>query len=729
MVQTVNAILPITNETINLNTWLIQLEQHYDEKGVALIRQSYQFMQLSCEHHNNIQILLTEGIATANTLLNVDADHESICAALLNITLHHSDITMEDISEHINPRIAKLAHDSLQMDTLGNLQNSSHLNIDNFRQMLLTMVDDVRVVLIKLAQSCSQLRSLDEADQLTQRQAAKQALMIYAPLANRLDIINIKWELEDLAFRYLEPNTYKQLAKQLNERRIDRERYVKHFIQDLSQDLNELDIQHEIYGRAKHIYSIYKKMQRKDVPFEEIYDITAVRILVDSIEDCYKALSIVHAKWQHVPQEFDDYITTPKPNGYQSIHTVAIDPKAHKYVEIQIRTHAMHEYNEMGSAAHWSYKEGGHQTSSIEKKVAWLRQLLEWQKEFLDDSELPDELKHNIAEDRVFVFTPNGDVISLPQGATPLDFAYHIHSDIGHQCRGAKIGGKLVPLTYRLQTGERIEVLTAKNNQPSRDWLNPNAGYLASPRARAKVVSYFRKLDHEHNFTAGQAILEKELKRANAKNIDLTELAKHLQLRNSDELYLALGSGTVRPSQINALLQAKPEEKAIADTEDKIKLAIGKNKAKKQTSIQVEGVDDLLTQIAGCCKPLPGDDIVGYITQGHGITIHRDQCNILNKLQEQQPERIIEVSWGDHTHSHYTADVRVEAKDRPDLLRDVTTILSQNKINLLDVKIHRSKRVQGVTLDLTLELPDMSQSKTLINKLGQINAVDVCKRL
>ncbi len=721
MVQAVTAILPTINGQINLDLWLATIERDYPAKGAEIIRQAISFAQINGEDINTDfnESCLEEGIEIANVLLNIKSDYESIAAAIIYPTLRYTDLTEEDITEHFDKRIGKLVAGVEKLGEMGRLGNTSSSLIDNLRQMLLTMVDDVRVVLIKLAERCFVMRNLDDISSYEQQQAAKQTMHIYAPLANRLGISEIKWELEDLSFRYAEPDTYRKLAKQLNTRRIDREHYIQEFMSTLSSKLNADDIKHEISGRAKHIFSIYKKMQRKDVPFEEVYDAFALRVLVQDVEECYKVLSMVHSSWDHVPEEFDDYVTTPKPNGYQSIHTVAIGPDK-KNIEIQIRTHDMHEKNEMGVAAHWMYKEGGKSKAGFEDKVAWLRQLLDWQQELVEQEELPEALMQGVTEDRVYVFTPGGDVISLSQGATALDFAYHIHSDVGHRCKGAKTNGKIITLTEPLKTGDKVEVITGKESKPSRDWLNPNSGYLKTPRARAKVHSWFKKQDFDHNKVEGEAILDRELKSHDWKNVNLEDVAKSFRLKNRDELTAALGNGDVRIPQLQqaVMRQLKIDTDATQTIDELPKLKAIKSQSK--SGVIVEGVGDLLTHIAGCCKPLPGDTIVGYVTQGHGVTIHRDDCPTILKTQAESPERVLDVSWGQASVKGHTIDVIIEALDTTSLLRDVTAIMSQEKINIADLKLSRNHKNQTGKIYLRLEISNIEQWDKLLKQLQQV---------
>lgn len=725
MVQTVTAILPTTDGQLNIDLWLRKLSTHYSSHAIKVIGQALSFVQLNSGDALSAyqNTCLQTGIEIANILISVKADHESICAAILYPSLQCTDLAVDDIGEHFGKHQAKLVNGVDKLSHISHFGNTSSLLIDNLRQMLLTMVDDVRVVLIKLAERCVAMRNLDDMSVYEQQQTAKQTNTIYAPLANRLGISELKWELEDLCFRYYEPEHYRQLAKQLKQRRVQREQYIQTFIDLLSSHLKQANIAHDIKGRAKHIYSIYKKMQRKQVSYEEIYDAFAIRVLTDSIEDCYQVLSIVHTQWQHVAEEFDDYIATPKGNGYQSIHTVAIGPEG-RAIEVQIRTHEMHEKNELGVAAHWLYKENASSSNAaFEQKVAWLRQLLDWQQEMVEHEGIPEHLAKQSHDARVYVFTPGGDVISLNQGATALDFAYHIHSDIGHRCRGAKANGKIITLTQPLNTGDRIEIITSKESKPSRDWLNPHSGYLHTARAKSKVHSWFKKQDVQQHISEGQLILDRESKRHDWKAVNFDDVAKRFHLKSRDELITALGNGDIRVNQLQTIVRqiTQPTPQETDELPELPKLR--KPKKSSNSAITVDGVDDLLTQIAGCCKPLPGDPIVGYITQGKGITIHQQSCTNIQQAKKQTPERIVSAEWTQTDTARQLSSLVVEASDTPDLLRDITAIMSQEKINIIDLKMTRDKKQQLIRFYLSVELNSTKQLNKLLLQLRQLNNV------
>ncbi|MGL6004769.1 GTP diphosphokinase, partial [Aeromonas sobria] len=503
--------------------------------------------------------LLVRGVEMAGILLMLSMDLGTLKAAIIYPFVEAGLISQERMDEDFGPKIAKLVEGVLEMEAIRSLQTlhrseTSPEQVDNVRRMLLAMVEDVRAVVIKLAERIACLREAKKADEETRVLMAQEITNIYAPLANRLGIGQLKWELEDLAFRYLHPDTYKQIAKQLDEKRLDRERYIREFVQSLRDGLKEAGVEAEVNGRPKHIYSIWRKMQKKHLEFNELFDVRAVRVVTKRLQDCYAALGIVHTHFHHIPREFDDYVANPKPNGYQSIHTVVVGPEG-KTVEIQIRTDQMHQDAELGVAAHWRYKEGAHavnKANNFEDKIEWLRKLLAWQEDLSESGSLLEDLRSQVFEDRVYVFTPKGDVIDLPAGATPLDFAYHVHSMIGHRCIGAKIDGRIVPFTYALQTGDQVEVITQKEPNPSRDWMNPNSGFLRSSRARAKVATWFKKLDRDKNIVAGRELFEKELDRHNLSmsKIDKGNMLRRFNQESTDDLLAGIGSGDIRINQV-----------------------------------------------------------------------------------------------------------------------------------------------------------------------------------
>jgi len=512
----------------------------------------------------------------------------------------------------------------------------------------------------------------------------------------------------------------------LDERRIDREQYIANFVSQLQSELEKAGIEAEVTGRPKHIYGIWKKMRRQGKNFHQIFDVRAVRIMADEIKDCYAALGIVHTLWQYIPGEFDDYIATPKENNYRSIHTAVIGP-AGKTVEVQIRTRDMHQQSEFGIAAHWRYKEGARSDAGFDEKIAWLRQLLEWKDEVAEASDFVDHFKSEVFADRVYVFTPKGNVIDLPRGATPLDFAYHIHTEVGHRCRGAKVNGHIVPLTYTLHTGEKVEVLTVRKGSPSRDWLNGYLGYLQTSRARAKVQQWFRHQDYDNNVISGRASIERELKRLGYSDIGHERLAQQLGHKDVEDFFAAAGRSDIRPAQLLGALKAL----TTVDTEvrEPVKAPRARIHTGRQGSFKVEGVGNLLTQMARCCNPLPGDPIVGYITRGRGVSIHRSDCSNILRYQADQSERLVEVSWGGEADETYPVDVSLTAYDRYGLLHDITGLLSNENVNVLAIESSTDKVQHVAHMKITIEISDIGKLSRVLAKLEQLpNVTDVQRR-
>ncbi|WP_392566490.1 GTP diphosphokinase [Utexia brackfieldae] len=688
--------------------------------------------QLTC-FHNAIEMI--EILST----LNMDVD--SLCAALLFPFLEAKVIRYDDLKEDIDKQIVQLASGVIRMKGIGQLRairngSATPEQIDSIRRMLLAMVKDFRSVIIKLAERIMFLRDMLGATEEERILAAKECENIYAPLANRLGIGQLKWELEDFCFRYLHPDEYRVIAKKLQEKRIDRERYIDHFVRHLQALMDADQIKAEVYGRPKHIYSIWRKMQKKSLSFDQLYDIRAVRVIADRIEDCYAALGIIHSHYKHIATEFDDYVANPKPNGYQSIHTVILGP-TDKTIEIQIRTKQMHNDAELGVAAHWKYKEGStDKMTAYDQRIIWLRKLLAWQEEMSDSTEMRDEIRSQVFDDRVYVFTPKGDVVDLPSGSTPLDFAYHIHSDIGHRCIGAKIGGRIVPFTYILQMGDQIEVITQKQPNPSRDWLNPSLGFVNSSRARAKIQAWFKKQDRDKNIQAGRQILDNELSQIGISVKDVEKLLiDRYNAHSFDEVLASVGGGDIRINQLVNYVNTKLN-KPTAEQEDEAALKQLNQKAENSQQrnqraggqIIVEGLGNLMYSIARCCSPIPGDDIVGFITQGRGISIHRANCEQLIELKGHAPERIVDAVWGSEQDTSYQLIVRIVAHDRSGLLRDITTILANEKVNVLGVSSRTDTKQQTATIDMDMQVYNQEALNRVLSKLNQLPDVIEARR-
>ena len=587
---------------------------------------------------------------------------------------------------------------------------------ETLRKMLLAIVADVRLVTVRLADQLQRMRSAKTLPEGEQHRAAMETRVIFAPLANRLGIWHLKWELEDLSFRFLEPTTYRDIAAGLQERREEREGRIAEVIEWLKKGLDAEGIKATVEGRPKHIYSIWRKMQRKDVGLNEIFDMSAVRILVDNISDCYTVLGMVHGHWAYIRGEFDDYIANPKGNFYRSLHTAVIGPDEQP-LEVQIRTWEMHEHAEKGVAAHWRYKEGGASDPAFEKKINWLRQLLEPTEESENDREFVERLRVEIFEDRVYAVTPDGDVVDLPAGATPLDFAYHVHTEVGHHCRGARINGRMVPLTYKLVNADKVDIITSRSAQPSRDWLIPQRGYLASPRSRSKVRSWFRRLDQDVNRRQGKAMLEKELQKLGV-HPNLVELAEQFKLAEIEQLYLAVGAGDITLAAItHAIERARP-------VADELPTGIASRRSARRVrqaeGIIVSGVGELMTHMARCCRPVPPESIGGYITQGRGVSVHRLDCNNFLRLQTEHPERSIAVDWGTPPESGFIVDVRVEAYDRQGLLRDISMLLADQNVDILGNTTRTDKSTHTAIIEMTLSITGLDQLSRILHKIGSL---------
>jgi GTP pyrophosphokinase len=713
--------LPSNNVNFCIDTWLQAFVQQYSSEQLQLIKQA-------CEHL--LHVLPAEAshsLAIASILAELKLDHETVCAAILYEPLSKTKTSQDNIEQQFNSSIRQLLAGVLRLDTLRDLQKriDTKSQNDNLRKMLVAMVDDARVVLIKLAERLQTMRKAMDYEPAQRRLIAEEVNEIYAPLANRLGVWQLKWELEDLAFCYLQPDIYTAIATAISARHIERNQFIQQAMDTLRHRLQNMDmVNFELSGRAKHIYSIYKKMQRKEVSYQEIYDASAIRVLVPEVADCYLVLSVVHDLWPQITHEFDDYISHPKANGYRSIHT-AVQGSDNNNLEIQIRTFQMHEEAELGVAAHWAYKEGkSHKPKQLDK-LSWLRQVLEWQKEWLNKQPLQPDAES--FDEQVYVFTPSGDVIALPQGATPLDFAYTIHSQIGHRCKGAKVNGNIVPLTYKLQTGEQIEILTAKLPNPSRDWLSPHSAYIATHRARTKIQQWFKLQDYDQHVAEGHEQLAKELARFSMPVLNLDELAGKMHFNNAKELYAAIGSGSLRLSQVSAMLtqlsqQAQPKNTAINKPSRHKKAS-----SNQHSLVNIDGMANLLTHLAGCCKPVLGDTIIGYITHGHYVSIHRKNCP--NMASHQGDSRLIEVDWNSLADYRYAVDLQILAHDRPGLLRDISATLSTAKINIAALNLATSKTEVTAKINVTVEVMNNEQLETAISALKHMVVVTEVKRL
>ena len=600
--------------------------------------------------------LLQHALGAASILVGMNMDYETIGATILHAVPEYLDDWAEKLEKDFGTNVKMLVEGISRMEQIQQFseirspdkkdkkKGDDVQQIESLRKMLLAMVQDIRVVLIKLAERTQTLRCLSGASEDQQKLIAQQTRSIFAPLANRLGVWQLKWELEDLSVRYLEPELYKKVAKLLDERRVDREQYIADVVTRLKQALSQAGIPAEVTGRPKHIYSIINKMKRKQVDFSELYDVRAVRILVDDIKGCYTALGLVHDLWPPIDGEFDDYIAHPKTNNYRSLHTAVIGPRG-LALEVQIRTHEMHQHSELGVAAHWRYKEGGKSDTGFDEKIAWLRQILEWKEDLAGKGDMQEQFKNELFHDQVYVLTPQGKVIDLPKGATPVDFAYTLHTDLGHRTRGAKVDGSIVPLNYKLQNGQRVEILTIKQGAPSRDWINPSLGFLQSPRARAKVRAWFKDQNFDESVAQGRTQLDRKLHRLGVTSINQEKLAQRLHFNKLEDLLAAIGRNEITQRRIAVAIQEELPTKVIETAKSKVFRPA--TQLASTADITVGGVNNLMTRIAKCCNPALGDAIVGYVTRDRGITIHRKDCAFMLHLTESRRNRKLTAQWGE----------------------------------------------------------------------------------
>lgn len=689
-----------------------------------------------CRTHGGVRRLSGEALAehlfsVGEILAGIGVDAAALVAALLH-EAPGAAIPRQDLLDGFGDEVVRLIDEIGRVTGLAakrpvgiGLEHALQTaQAEELRSLLLAMVADPRVVLIKLADCLDNVRRLRNFPPERANEIATDSRDIYAPLANRLGIWQIKWELEDLVFRHLEPEAYRKLARYLDERRSDRETYIADVMALLRGELAKAGIEAEVNGRPKHLFSIWRKMQRKGLGFHELFDIRAVRILVKDVPQCYGALGVVHSLWHHIPKEFDDYIANPKENGYQSLHTAVMGPGG-RTLEVQIRSHDMHRRSELGVASHWRYKEGARFDPVIEQRIAQLRQLVEG-KEADDAGELLERFNPDIDRHRVYVFTPKGKIMDLPLGATALDFAYAIHTEVGHRCRGAKVDGRIVPLTEPLNNGCTVEVLLGQEPIPNRNWLSPHLGYLATSRARNKVRHWFNQRDHDANLAAGKAAFERELHRLGVEEPNRERLLDRFHVRSFDELLAALGRGVISTGQIATALgdqvfpAAEPVLPALkSSTADKSRAG----------AVQVAGVGNLLVQMANCCKPVPPEPIVGFITRGRGVTVHRKDCQNLLNLSDEERVRLVDVQWSGQPDVSYTVDIQLVAYDRQGLLRDITALLSQERVNVLGINSRTDRSAHQAYVDISLEVGDAGRLSCLLERLGQLpNVVEARRR-
>lgn len=715
--------------------WLAQLAGHRDAADVERIRAALaEAGRLYGERRDagDAQLLLAQ-LQTASIVDDLQLDGDSLIASLLAeapACEGYDDAAMRQRFGDAVPHMIELLWRLRELAS-ASLEDVGESQLEKLRRMVLDQADDVRVILIGLARRVQLMRQLKYLPEPQQRAIATQTQRIHAPIANRLGVWQLKWELEDLSLRFLHPDDYQRIARALEGKRAERQAFIADVKQRLRRECEAHGFRIEISGRPKHIYSIWKKMQRKQVDFEQIFDVRAVRVMVDTVAQCYEVLGIVHGLWQPIPGEFDDYIARPKANGYKSLHTAVVGDDG-RPLEIQVRTRDMHEHAERGVAAHWRYKESRGMDLELERRIEWLRGWLE-QAEDGEGGALPQELGAADAEfeaRRIYVFTPNNEVMELPRGATALDFAYGIHTSVGHRCRGAKADGRIIPLTQPLESGQHVEILTVKEESPSRDWLNPHSGYLVTNKAKNRIRAWFKQQDHDEHVSIGRHSLDREIARLGVPRPDLVELAGHFKHKTADELLAAIGRGDLSPVQV-ANVQVQQSE---PDADEVIPVKARRRAAKRKpgsSQVVVEGVGELLTQMAKCCKPVPFDPVVGYITKGRGITVHRQNCPVVRKLDEAGRARLVKVQWVDApAESTFLVDIQVYAGDRKGLLRDITSVFANADIDVLGVKTQSDRREDKASMRFTVEVRDMGQLSRVMEHLAQVpDVLDVRRQV
>lgn len=709
---------------MQLKDLINKIKIYMEDPDIALIKRAYKYAEKA--HSNQFRVsgepFIEHPLGVAYILADLELDIISIAGALLHDVVEDTEITSEDIKKEFGPEVALLVDGVTKLTRLKFKSKEEH-QAESLRKMFIAMAEDIRVILIKLADRLHNMRTLSYLEENKRKNKSQETVEIYAPLAHRLGMSRLKWELEDLAFRFLDPVMYYEVAQKVASNRKQREKDIQKAITLLKDRLNDLNIDAEIYGRPKHLYSIFQKMKRKEIDFSEIYDLTAIRILVDSVRGCYEVLGLVHELWKPIPGRFKDYIAMPKSNMYQSLHTTVIGPNGDP-LEIQIRTPEMHRTAEYGIAAHWRYKEGRVRDESFEEKLSWLRQLLEWQSDLQEPQEFMETLKIDLFEDEVFVFTPKGDVISLPRGVTPVDFAYHIHTEVGQSCVGSKVNSKIKPLEYRLKNGDIVEIQTSKTSTgPSRDWLK----FVKTSKARSKIKHWFKQQERDQIIQRGKELIEKELKRRHLevkeieKMEELERIARKMGKNNVDELLEQLGYNQIGPNQVINRFAIVQEAEEM--TLEKMKELSRKNTRRTtDKGVKVKGVDDLLVRLARCCNPVPGDRISGFITRGRGVSIHRKDCPNLKNLVEQDQERLIEVSWDNQRTESYQVNLTIKAFNKKALLNDITSVIKEEQVNLLSV-VARTDRYNRAHIELSLELSSLEHMREIIRKIDGISGI------
>lgn len=735
-------------DQVDIHAWVAELVQRYSiaaDDSQALVKACNFANQARSEDFDPERLWNSDtgcfqtGLEMAEILAELSLDTVALQAAILYRAVRERRTSLEKVRREFGADVASLIDKVQRMAVISTLRNAKGTAVfghvvgqqaNKAREMLVSIIDDIRVPLIKIAERTCAIRAVKSASPEKQVRVAREVVDVYAPLAHRLGLGNLKWELEDLAFRYLQPDDYARVAGLLAEKRRDRQAYITETIHLVEEQLQALNITGEVSGRPKHIYSIWSKMQRKNLSFSEVYDIRALRVLVPTIADCYAILGWLHNRWENIPSEYDDYIAAPKENGYQSLHTAVIGPEG-KTLEIQIRTFDMHSAAELGVCAHWRYKGSDSKSAdkSYEEKIEWLRHVLEWSRE-IESTDSLAQSQHRVSDDRVYVFTPEGHVVDLPRGATPLDFAYYVHTDLGHRCRGAKVNGRIVPLSSALHTGDQVSIITARQGEPSRDWLSASMGYLKTSRARSKVQYWFRKQNQQHNQIEGKKLLDRELAQLNITDIDLEKAAQRFNKQGAAGLYAAIGAGDVGVEQVINSAQSRAKAKTIVSmvTEEP-----SVAQRFESSDVYIHGVGNLLTQIARCCRPVPGDNIGGYITQGRGISIHREDCSNFLRLQNAEPQRIIKVEWGGQPQKSYRVKIVLDTYDRSGLLLDIAKTVDRLGLHIAsmqtDEKVSRKKTMNSSHIFLSLDVPSLDQLSAVLSQLNQIPNVIAARRV
>ncbi|HHV46050.1 MAG TPA: bifunctional (p)ppGpp synthetase/guanosine-3',5'-bis(diphosphate) 3'-pyrophosphohydrolase [Tissierellia bacterium] len=704
---------------------LSKIQEYHPYADMELIIKAYNFAE-NChqgQYRNSGENYFVHPYNVAMILADLNMDDKTIAAALLHDVLEDTEVTYETLVEKFGEEVANLVDGVTKLKKI-KFKSKQESQAENLRKMVLAMAKDIRVIIIKLADRLHNMRTLEYMSEAKKKEKALETLEIYAPLAHRLGISKIKWELEDLSLRYLDPEGYYDLVEKVSKRRKEREEYINRIIKELDKNLEEMHIRRDISGRPKNFYSIYKKMVYQNKSFEQIFDLTAIRVIVDSIKDCYAVLGLVHTLWKPIPGRFKDYIAMPKPNMYQSLHTTVIGPEGEIF-EVQIRTWEMHRTAEYGIAAHWKYKEGNLKSDNFDEKLTWLRQLMEWQKDLKDPREFMETLKLDLFTDEVYVFTPKGDVINLPNGSTPIDFAYRVHTDIGNKCVGAKVDGRIVPLDYKLKNGNIVEILTsASSNGPSRDWLK----IVRSSQAKSKIRQWFKKEEKEKNILRGKELLDKELKRQGLKINDqlkeewLRNTAKKMSINSIDDLYGNLGYGSITLSQVMSRIKEYYKEYFKVQDEKAAVESKLKEKPSSHTDqgVSIKGVDNIKVRFAKCCNPVPGDEIIGYITRGRGVSIHRKDCPNISYIEGS--ERFMEVSWEDNQKAEYSAEIQIKALDRPGLLTEITQSITESELSLTSLSARTNKEKLAI-INILLEIKNIDQLRELMKKIRRLKGI------